>query len=324
MRAQGRATVRGWLGLAAILVALGLPAGASAATDFGDQCAGNDVTESAVTIFEVSSSLNPLPTAAPSAGVITRWGVNLAPMPLVVPTTLKVLREIGPSTAQIVGEASGTVVAGANLFLTRLPVQAGDRLGYFGPSALGALLCQEPSAGGTVGLIAGGGGGVGAVTPFVAGPTPDLRIPLYANLEADADADGYGDETQDLCPQNAATQGECPPPAVALKLRLKGKPKLEGNVVAVKLTTSAQARVKATGSIHGRRAAKPASKTVKPGETGRFYLLLTKTVKRRLANLPRKRRLRMVVEAKASGSPTVSAEISLPGRKKPPRAGAPR
>ena len=31
-----------------------------------------------------------------------------------------------------------------------------------------------------------------------------------ARLEADADRDGFGDETQDQCPTDASTQGACP------------------------------------------------------------------------------------------------------------------
>ena len=31
-----------------------------------------------------------------------------------------------------------------------------------------------------------------------------------ADIEPDADRDGYGDETQDLCSSDASTQGACP------------------------------------------------------------------------------------------------------------------
>jgi hypothetical protein len=44
---------------------------------------------------------------------------------------------------------------------------------------------------------------------------PDIAfsviIPLNADLEPDADGDGFGDITQDGCPTSAATQGACPP-----------------------------------------------------------------------------------------------------------------
>jgi hypothetical protein len=38
---------------------------------------------------------------------------------------------------------------------------------------------------------------------------------LNADIEPDADADGFGDETQDLCPTDASTQGACPVAPVA-------------------------------------------------------------------------------------------------------------
>ena len=42
---------------------------------------------------------------------------------------------------------------------------------------------------------------------------------LNADLEPDADGDGYGDETQDGCPTEVSTQGECaPPPLPAMPL----------------------------------------------------------------------------------------------------------
>ena len=37
------------------------------------------------------------------------------------------------------------------------------------------------------------------------------RVNIQATLEPDADGDGYGDETQDLCPSQAATRGAYPP-----------------------------------------------------------------------------------------------------------------
>ena len=35
------------------------------------------------------------------------------------------------------------------------------------------------------------------------------RMSVEAQIERDADGDGYGDETQDLCPTDASTQGRC-------------------------------------------------------------------------------------------------------------------
>jgi hypothetical protein len=61
-----------------------------------------------------------------------------------------------------------------------------------------------------------------------------------ADVEPDADRDGFGDETQDQCPSEAATQGACVKPAGTAKkckkkkrkkgkrARASGKPKKKG------------------------------------------------------------------------------------------------
>jgi len=56
---------------------LGAPS-ALAATVIGDQCTGDDLETNAAT-FEFSALGNPLPTAAPSSGVVTKWGVDVIP-----------------------------------------------------------------------------------------------------------------------------------------------------------------------------------------------------------------------------------------------------
>ena len=39
---------------------------------------------------------------------------------------------------------------------------------------------------------------------------PSVQLDVSAVFELEADNDGFGDETQDLCPTNASTQGPCP------------------------------------------------------------------------------------------------------------------
>ena len=63
--------------------ALLVPSGAAAATEFGDNCAANDLAPAPFGLFEVTAPFNPLPTAAPSGGVITKWKVTSGiPAPL--------------------------------------------------------------------------------------------------------------------------------------------------------------------------------------------------------------------------------------------------
>ena len=64
-----------------------------------------------------------------------------------------------------------------------------------------------------------GDGAFAAVTDpqlSVAGGVAAARANIAAVLEPDADLDGFGDASQDLCPQSAATQAACPPPTTVI------------------------------------------------------------------------------------------------------------
>jgi hypothetical protein len=64
---------------------------------------------------------------------------------------------------------------------------------------------------------------------------PNLELLVNADIEADADADGYGDETQDACPTDATTQGSCPD-KVAPDTVISKAPKRKVKKGKVKLT----------------------------------------------------------------------------------------
>jgi hypothetical protein len=295
-------------------------AGAGAATEIGSTCEPGAGT-SAPLALQLSQTTPPSALETTSAGVVTAWKVRTTSFFGPQTFALKVLRQVGVEYESVGLSAPQAIVGGQSYrFETKIPVAAGVRFGLSSSNQIPLCSSSENIFG-----VFASDPPIGAKAPLA--NSTDALIPLAVVVEPDADGDGNGDETQDQCPQSAATQGACPAPppvGVGAAAKLKGKPKLEGNVVAVKLTTSASTKVTVIGSIRGKRAASAASKTVSPGETGRFYLQLSKATKRRLANLPRKRKLRMVIEAKVAGAPTVSTEISLPGRKKPQPSRAPR
>lgn len=278
-------------------------------------------------MFLQSSRATPpsaLVTTAP--GVVTAWKVQSGGWLQQRTASLNVFRQVGGEYEVVAKSATAAILDqdGVQQFPTRIPVGAGVTFGATASASFPACL------GGVAGDVLSQ---LGPDLPVggkakIAESDSGVLMSLAVVVEPDADGDGFGDETQDKCPQSAAAQGACPEPpgggVGGATVKLKGKPKLEGNVVAVKLTASTTTELTVIGSIRGKRAAKPVSKTVNPGETGRAYLTLKKSVKQRLANLPRERKLRMVVEVKAAGSPTVSAEISLPGRKKQQGPRAPR
>ena len=285
-------------GLVPIVVAASLSAvpAASAATQIGDPCLANTAVDD-TTIFQQSSPATGLPAAAPSSGVITSWAVNVSPTSATIPQVLKVVRVLGPTTAQTVAESSQQIaIAGFNQFPARLPIAAGDRLGLFGAGDVGTLVCDAPvTAADKVGFFTGSPP-VGALTPFA--EVAKQRLPVVAAIEPDADGDGYGDETQDFCPQSAAVQIACPVVTVTATSRLGA------NAVTVLVTTSGEAVVKVTASVKlgkdgkAKLSAKP--KSVPAGKRVGFALKLPGKVKRKLKELEPKQKLTLKITASAT------------------------
>jgi hypothetical protein len=277
------------LALAAVaILAAVVPTSASAATEFGDACVANRA-EDGPGIFEISAPGNPLPTAAPTNGVITQWKVNVISTPESIPTALKVVR-VTDAGVLIVAEASGNATGGSNSFSTRIPVQAGDRLGIYGPSEIGSLYCETV---GEEAHIAGFiPGPVGSTNPWEDGNAP-LRVPLVAVLELDADNDGFGDETQDGCPQSAAIQVPCPMVALSTSTQVKK------NSVTVIVTSSAAAPVTVKGVAKlgkGKKAKlNGGTQNLIPGTLSKFKLFFTKGLKNKLKETSPKERVKLKV-----------------------------
>ena len=303
---------------AALVISLLGATGATAATEFGDNCSGTDPTGAPITLFEISATNNPLPPAAPVSGVITKMKVNLVPGAPTFPVSLKVLRQIGPNTVQIIGEANGNVAGGASSIDARLPVQTGDRLGFFSPSGFGAVVCEEESGSSILAAYEGGGSPGGTAT-FESGPAPKTRVPVFASIEPDADNDGFGDETQDACPQSATTQAPCPPVILSTTKQVR-----KGSVVIV-VTSSTAAPVTVKGVINlgkGKKAKlNGGTKNLTPGVLGKFTLRFTKKVKNKLAELSPKQKLTLkatVTGTSVSGAVTKKTlKVKLKGQAKP-------
>lgn len=325
--------MRTWLSTIAATLAVSLlgASAASAATEFGDPCVATQGTSTAeLTLFEVSTTASPLPLTAPTAGVITSWKLNLAAseaIPAIIPQTLKVLRvNTSSHNAQVVGEASGLVGSGGNTIPARIPVQAGDRLGVFGhgpitykgsTSEVGTLYCKEEAPGTVIGVIAGNPP-TGASAPFEEGPS-GIRTPAVAVLEPDADNDGYGDETQDKCPQSAATQLACP------LIALSSRSVVKRGLVTLFITASSQAPVTVAGTVKlgkGKTAKlSGGTQVVAPGTLSKFTLLFPQKLREALKALSGKHFLTLALTATAPnivGAPTAQAlNVRVKGQAKP-------
>ena len=91
-----------------------------------------------------------------------------------------------------------------NSFPSRIPVQAGDLLGFYTTGAaggMGACLAGVPGSGSVV-FTRLGEATVNSTSSFT--PNPNQQLDLAATLEPDCDLDGFGDESQDASADCAA------------------------------------------------------------------------------------------------------------------------
>ena len=100
----------------------------------------------------------------------------------------------GPSTASHVDGP----------FLTRIPVSGGDVIGL---STQGAGKCAKAPSPGDTSVFAAGDVRPGGPTAFT--PANAVRLPIEAIVEPDGDNDGFGDLTQDRCPDAAGSVDGC-------------------------------------------------------------------------------------------------------------------
>lgn len=169
---------------------------------------------------------------APSDGVVVRFRLKSANAAGAI--NFRVLHrslDTGLFTGIHTGEDL-SLVPGINVQEARVPVQKGD--------IIGVNCCQNGS--GHQILFDGGVGNGTVVTAFgrfgpngvindgsegsadgSLGPIGHLNeLLLNADLEADVDGDGYGDETQDLCPGQSGAYGACSGAFTATAVPLKG------------------------------------------------------------------------------------------------------
>lgn len=314
--------------MAAVAMAIALIAvpAASAATEIGDPCLGDHASSySAATLFQISAPESPFPQASPSDGVVTKWRTTIS---LLDPMfeALRVVHITEPQKALLVGESpQETLAPGTNVFNTRIPIKAGDRLGLFTFWKGGVPYCTASSMADVVG---GFEGNVAAGSTVGFGEFPgEFRVPITAVIEPDADRDGYGDETQDKCPQGAEFHDACP--AIGLEV----VPIVNKGSVVVLVVADHPAPVTVTGLIGrlgetGRKIKVPrrvpvraphfatkltgGTQSLAGGRIGRFTLELPKRLKAMLALRPPNRLLKMrvvVTATNVAGQITTSSSL---------------
>ncbi len=262
---------------AALLLTLGallaVPAMASAGTTFGSRFKNEPNTSncsestscSLVSYIEpIDPNGDPYAGGVPISGVITSFELYArTEEPTAVTffaanTQLNGSDDSAFSQVTATGPTANIPVSGENAQTftvpARVPVQAGQHIGI---SFSGDLQATYNSSG----------------DKFTYAYSPRLEtdrrpsfeatgeLTLRATVEPDADGDGFGDETQDKCPSQAATQGPCVPPA--RDVTPPGLSGLSANPVGVSyfLSEASTVSLKLEGRLPGRKVGK---KCVKP------------------------------------------------------------
>jgi len=160
------------------------------------------------------SLTNPAPggITAPSAGVIVRWRMKIGAG---APTNLARLHTISGNTGVAVSDQVPVpATAGIFEFPTRIPVSAGQALGLDLTDVFPNPTMVLSAAGGSFDFWAPELGATETRAPNSAGLGDQLLI--NADLEPDADNDGFGDETQDCAPDDASRHDDCSPPETSI------------------------------------------------------------------------------------------------------------
>jgi len=323
------------LTIAAAVTMLSLTTGsASAATEVGNNCVaitgGPDLT-----VLQLSKSGGPSNTV-PGAGVVTKWRVNwFAFEKGAVPTQMRVFREAGGTNrfTTVAESEIEEVGEGTNEFDTRIPVQAGDRFGAYGTSSESVTpFCVSADEGNKAGIYEGNAG-VGQTQTYE--EFPGLLSPILATVEPDVDNDGYGDETQDLCPASAAVHTVACPIITLGSYGMARK-----NAALILATSSSTAAVTVSGVVNvprrllvnkrGKRKGKGArssalvrlnggTKVIAGGQFAFYRLKFTRQIRKALRKLPRKAALTLHVTTSTTdvaGRPSSSTvKVKLRGQK---------
>jgi hypothetical protein len=213
----------GTASVAACMGALALSGHATAATTIGetvptappDPC-GNTTADPAFGV-QTASAGNSY-TVPAGGGVITRWRTSAD-----VTNFAFALYTTSGGNFTRVAEDPRTVDGTLHQFDVRIPVQGGEILGStLGPDTPPGSGCFIDTAN------AGDIITVGPAQPIGTPATPaasqaGVRFNIAADVEPDADRDGYGDETQDGCPADATKHVACDPPDTTITKGPKAK-----------------------------------------------------------------------------------------------------
>jgi hypothetical protein len=299
------------LAMGSAIVLVPSPATA-AATEFGNACLATNAAPNFTIVATASATGS---AAAPVSGVITKARFSVPPAAPTFATVVKIVRPTGIANQYRVVAQSPSINVPPTVSTqdVRLPVTAGDLLGLHG--SIGTLHCDTAAPGDTA-VVFSGDAAVGSAETYSA-PNPSLSVPVVATIEPDADKDGYGDTTQDLCPQSAAFQTACP----VVVLDSFAAPSGKTVTVVVATSTNATVKVAGTAKVNGKKIKlKGGSKSVTPGTLAKFKVKVPAALKAALAAIPPGKSIKIKLTASATDMvgrvTTDKSSVKLPGTKR--------
>jgi hypothetical protein len=264
---------------------------------------------------------DPLTETVATTGVITKWGngypTGSGPI-MDYPQTLLVLSPTGATTYTVsyIGNTLHTVAGGSSANVT-VPVKPGQIVTTWGnpmsPVCVGpptafrlATAATLPTLGSTLTTSTG---------------TTAATVGRYFVVEPDADGDGFGDETQDKCPEHATAQIPCATPVLSA-FKLSSAKSFKALVTTDTITT-----VDAIGTVKLPAAKGKKAKTLTlksntvataPGTQQTLTIKYPSALKKALAKLSHKKSLKLSVTVTAKGvvqSATKKLNGQLAGKK---------
>lgn len=217
--------------------------------------------------FADQAQLAPGGLSAPTDGVITKWRVDvgahtatsLVLKPRVLQfTTIYTMMRSGIERA--IPPAGGTFT-----FDDRLPIKerdyfaidsVADGLAGAGPPVVANIATNASYLTKTPAVP---DGGTFPIQIILGGPT-QTKLLINADIEPDVDADGYGDETQDLCVQRSDIHDACPTP------KITGKAKSTSNGFTITVDRAAKAQITIDRVGKGRKVGKKCKKSARRGK----------------------------------------------------------
>jgi hypothetical protein len=323
---RGRRLAAAAAAVAIVALAMGAPS-ASAQEESGKACVANASKPGWTLIGFDPRQVFPVPLYELPTRVITGWKVEVAPGTGPLAQQLVAFQSVGEVEDREIGESAvETLSAGSNEFATRIPFQGlHPHVGLRGP--VETLYCAEQKE-----MLSGVVEG-----PVAPGETRHYKVevgigtPVTVTVEPDRDGDGYGDLTQDGCPQLAAVHGACP----FIRLR-RSVTAITRRAIVIEVSTGDPTQVRVSGQVGwtprprgrpGRGTGHEAETIVGldggsrevAGEPGvAFTIPLPKAVRRRLSRMTARERLKaeltLVATDVAGRQTTSSLTVRLPGR----------